>query len=215
MKLNEKQINTIDTILEKKGVVYIDYKFEILDHIATEVENLMKETPIGFQDALAIVLEKWSPKLKKTSSRLFGFLWLIPEILMGKAKKLYWQKMLKLFVATAILTPILLFFKEYFSGQTNFIFYFIFTIIGVQLLGYFAIVISKQKTTFGFLFKQQFIAFVGLYCIGLYSLNSNPQIFDRPIYDVFPIFLMIALLVLAPISNFNYLKEHFNQLKRN
>ena len=123
--------------------------------------------------------------------------------------------MLKLFVATAILTPILLFFKEYFSGQTNFIFYFIFTIIGIQLLGYFAIVISKQKTTFGFLFKQQFIAFVGLYCIGLYSLNSNPQIFDRPIYDVFPIFLMIALLVLAPISNFNYLKEHFNQLKRN
>lgn len=215
MQLNKTQISRIDNDLEKFGVAYIDYKFEILDHIASEVENTMEEKYVNFEEALSIVLEKWNPKFKKSYSPLFGLIWVLPEILMQKAKKMYWKKMLKLLIAAAIFTPILLFFKDYFSKKPSFIFYLICTILVLQFMGYIAIRMSRYKTTFGFLYKQQFLAFIALYLISLNILNSNTQIFERPVERVFPVFFMISLLTIASIVSFTFFKEHFKALKRN
>jgi hypothetical protein len=215
MKLDNAQINTIETILEKSGVVYIDYKFEILDHIATEVENLMEETSESFEQILPIIVSKWNPKFKKSSSPFFGIIWVIPEILIRNAKKMYWQKMIKLLLAPTLFTLILNYFKHYFIGKTDLVFYIICSLLGVQLLGYIAIRFTSHKTTFGFLYKQQFLGLLGLYFIGLFNLCSNQQIFERTTDNFSPIFFIIALLALAPVANFNYLKEHFSQLNRN
>ena len=51
MKLDKNQIHIIETVLEKLGVVYVDYKYEILDHIATEVEEKMILHTITFEEA--------------------------------------------------------------------------------------------------------------------------------------------------------------------
>ncbi|WP_432672404.1 hypothetical protein [Flavobacterium sp. SM2513] len=215
MKLNQLQINKIDKILEESGIVYIDYKFEILDHIATEIEKLMEDTFVNFDEALLTILKKWSPQFKKSADLNFGLIWILPEILKRKAKRLYWKKMLQLLAATIIFTPILLLFKDNFSENLILIKYSIWAIILIQFIGYIVIKISKSETTFGFLYKQQFLAFLAMYFISLYTLNSNNHVFERPIESVFPVFYMISFLALAPISNFKFLKEHFSQLKRN
>lgn len=212
MKLNKLQIEQIDNQLEKLGVVYVDYKFEILDHIASEVEKLMDEKNTNFDQSLSFVLEKWNPKFKKSTDLNFGLIWVLPEILKQKAKKIYWKKMLQLLAAAVIFTPILLLFKD--SFPENLIKYSIWAILLIQFMGYIVIRISKSKTTFGFLYKQQFFAFLFLYFIALYSLNSNAHLFEQSIELVFPLFFMISLLTMALVASFSFFKAHFKELNK-
>ena len=214
MKLDKEQIEKIDNQLEKLGVVYVDYKFEILDHIASEVEKLMEETNTNFDESISFILEKWKIKFRKSSSATFGLIWLLPEILQQKAKKLYWKKMLQLFLTAAIFTPILLLFKDNFSKNSSLILYAVFIIFLIQVMGYIAIKISKHKTTFGFLYKQQFFALLFLYFIELYNLYNNSRIFEPAIERVYPVFFMIALLISAAFANFSFFKAHFTELNK-
>ena len=48
MKLTEEQIKEVETYLTKKGVKYIDLRFEILDHISTDIENSMNKKQLDF-----------------------------------------------------------------------------------------------------------------------------------------------------------------------
>lgn len=214
MKLDKTQIGIIENNLEQLGVVYVDYKFEILDHIASEVEKLIEEKDLNFEQALSLILEKWKPKFKKSTDVNFGLIWALPEILKRKAKKIYWKKMLQLILATAIFMPILLLFKDSFSKKTTLILYCICMIFLVQFMGYIAIRISKLKTTFGFLYKQQFFAFIALYFITLSNLYYNSRIFERPIERVYPVFFGISLLTVASVVNFSLFKAHFKELNR-
>lgn len=214
MKLNETQINTIDAVLEKSGVVYIDYKFEILDHIATEVEELMEERQERFEKAFAVVLEKWEPKFKIASGATFGYLWEIPEIFMQKVKKLYWQKMILLTLASFVLMGILLFMKKYLAANTQGVMCLLIALLVVQFIGYVKIRLSKYKTSFGFLYKQQFLAFLFMYFIPIHLLSNDERLFERFGDASFPIFFMIATLIIAPIMNFKFYKKHFVQIKR-
>lgn len=215
MKLNKEQVSKIDTILEKSGVVYIDYKYEILDHIATEVEQLMEETDRDFEYAFTLILEKWNPKLKKSSSTLFGYLWEIPEILMQKAKKLYWQKTIVLIITSFVLCPILYFAKDFIPKIFDAIWYFFIGILIFQCIGYIQIRRSKLKTTFGFLYKQQFLAFLFLYFLQLYTLDSLELKFENSKWDAYLGILMISILLIAPIFSFLFHKKHFNHFKSN
>lgn len=215
MKLNETQINTIDNILEKSGVVYIDYKFEILDHIATEVEELMQETDENFENCLAVILKKWNPKLKKSSGSTFGYIWELPEILYQKAKKIYWKKMILLIILSLGLFPVLMILKNHMPSFFKYIQYILISALIFQFIGYFQIRISKQKTTFGFLYKQQFLAFSFMHLIPLYTLTTNDKITEKTSWDIFPFYFMITHLMLASIFIFKLYKQHFEQLKQN
>lgn len=215
MKLNETQITTIDNILDKSGVVYIDYKFEILDHIATEVEELMAEKDLSFENSLDVILKKWEPKLKKSTASTFGYFWEMPEILMQKARKLYWRKMIFLFATSFVLMGILLLIKDVLAKFTENICYLLISILAIQFIGYIKIRLSRQKTTFGFLYKQQFFAFFFMYLISIYTLSINGKLLERSENEIFPVIFMIATLVVAPIMNFKFYNEHFEQLKRN
>jgi hypothetical protein len=214
MKLNETQINAIDNILEKLGVVYIDYKFEILDHIATQVEDLMAKKNLSFENSLDLILKKWEQKLKKSTNTTFGYFWEMPEILMQKAKKIYWQKMILLVIFSFILMGILLYFKDYLSKLTETILYLLAGILAIQFIGYIKIRISKHKTTFGFLYKQQFFAFLFMYFLPIHSLIVNETLLEKPVGTVFPVFFMISTLMIAPIMNLKFYNNHFEQLKR-
>lgn len=215
MKLKETQITTIDNILDKSGVVYVDYKFEILDHIATEVEELMAEKDLSFENSLDVILKKWEPKLKKSTANTFGYFWEMPEILMQKARKLYWRKMILLFATSFVLMGILLLIKDVLAKFTENICYLFISILAIQFIGYIKIRLSRQKTTFGFLYKQQFFAFFFMYLISISILISDEHLLEQPVDNVFPVVLMIATLVVAPIMNFKFYNEHFEQLKRN
>lgn len=215
MKLNETQITTIDNILDKSGVVYIDYKFEILDHIATEVEELMAEKDLSFENSLDVILKKWEPKLKKSTASTFGYFWEMPEILMQKARKLYWRKMIFLIATSFVLMGILLLIKDVLAKFTENICYLLISILAIQFIGYIKIRLSRQKTTFGFLYKQQFFAFFFMYLIPTFTLSTNEKLLEKSVNEIFPVIFMIATLIIAPIMNFKFYNEHFDQLKRN
>jgi hypothetical protein len=49
MKLNSKQLKKIDLYLEEIGVEYLDIRLEMLDHLASEIEENTKDLTIFFE----------------------------------------------------------------------------------------------------------------------------------------------------------------------
>ena len=49
MELTKEQIKKIDLFLEGIGIEYIDIRFEMVDHIATEIENSIDDTTTFFE----------------------------------------------------------------------------------------------------------------------------------------------------------------------
>ena len=218
MKLDKNQIHIIETVLEKLGVVYVDYKYEILDHIATEVEEKMILHTITFEEAFPEVLKKWQSKFKKSSSVLFGYFWEMPEILLNKCIKIYRKKLLLVFTGAMVLTSGFLLFSSFLRNHlANF--FSIATILYsvaflLSVIGYVKIRLSKRKTSYGFLYKQQFMASVLLTFQQLYFMNSG---FERnnfsPLFSYFMIFIL-SLYFLLSVYSFIFYKAHFQELKR-
>jgi hypothetical protein len=218
MKLDKNQIHIIETVLDKLGVVYVDYKYEILDHIATEVEEKMIIHTITFEEAFPEVLKKWQSKFKKSSSVLFGYFWEMPEILLNKCIKMYRKKLLLVFTGAMVLTSGFLLFSSFLKNHLV-DFFSIATILYsvaflLSALGYVKIRLSKRKTSYGFLYKQQFMASVLLTFQQLYFMNSG---FERnnfsPLFSYFIIFVF-SIYFLLSVYSFIFYKAHFQELKR-
>lgn len=218
MKLDKNQIHIIETVLDKLGVVYVDYKYEILDHIATEVEEKMIIHTITFEEAFQEVLKKWQSKFKKSSSVLFGYFWEMPEILLNKCIKMYRKKLLLVFTGAMVLTSGFLLFSSFLKNHLV-DFFSIATILYsvaflLSALGYVKIRLSKRKTSYGFLYKQQFMASVLLTFQQLYFMNSG---FERnnfsPLFSYFIIFVF-SIYFLLSVYSFIFYKAHFQELKR-
>lgn len=89
MKLNIDQLNHIDTILEDYGLDFLDFKLEIKDHIATQIEELCKEQELSFEQSLQIALEQWKPQLKLTESLWISNKRSFPRIVNNALQKRY------------------------------------------------------------------------------------------------------------------------------
>lgn len=218
MKLDENQIDTIDRVLEKLGVVYIDYKHEILDHIAAEVEEEMLANEIDFDTAFLIVLEKWQPKLQKSSSTWFGYFWEMPEILMQKCIKIHKKNLLEILFGATIITLVVLLFSTFITNHIEFFlniltFIFIANMI-LLIVGYVKIRLSKIKTSYGFLFKQASVGTQFLYLQQLFFLTTSDPDFE--VLDPFQIVLIFifSVLILIPVINLKNYKSHFRQLEK-
>jgi len=218
MKLDKNQIDTIDTVLEKLGVVYIDYKYEILDHIATEVEEKMILNDITFEEAFPAVLKKWQPKFKKSSSVLFVYFWEMPEILLNKCIRMYRKKLLLVIMGAMVITSGFLLFSSFLRNHLA-DFFSIATIlysiaISLSVVGYIRIRLSKRKTSHGFLFKQQFLATSLVASQQLYYMNSGFESKNfSSLFSYYIIFIM-SLYLLFSVYNLIYYRAHFYELKR-
>ena len=51
MKLSTREIQFIDNYLQKHDVIFVDIRAEMIDHIATAVEDKMDKETIDFYDA--------------------------------------------------------------------------------------------------------------------------------------------------------------------
>ena len=75
MKLNTEQLEKLDVILEKLGLDFLDFKLEIKDHIAAQIEDLCEKQNISFEEALPKVLKEWEPSLILKSSSWISNKW--------------------------------------------------------------------------------------------------------------------------------------------
>ena len=85
MKLTAQQIAQIEETLVLNGLVYQDVKLELLDHIASEIEERMSNEEISFDIVYKSVFEKWKSSLVITSSYAWvGAFFNAPRIVIDK-----------------------------------------------------------------------------------------------------------------------------------
>ena len=68
MKLTNQQIAIIDQTLVLNGMVYDDVKLELIDHIATDIENQLAHQESDFESALKKSFGNWSDQLHLAKS---------------------------------------------------------------------------------------------------------------------------------------------------
>jgi len=164
MKLTAEQIQIVEDTLNLIGLDYDDIKLEVLDHIASEVENKMSLENRSFEETLKAVLENWKVLLKpKTYTFLLGNT-IGPRIIMDKMANSIKIELLTAALFVFLLTTIfvgvtmitsnesILFYTE--NPLTNF-----FLISSVFLIGLkIYLTTSKVKTTYQFRFNKGFFA---------------------------------------------------------
>lgn len=103
MKLTKEQLSEIQAFIEKKGIKQIEVKNEILDHVASAVEEKLSQTPtLSIQKAISEVYASFG---------VFGFLDMeesIQKQVLAQVNQHFWQKCLSFFKTRRIVYPILL-----------------------------------------------------------------------------------------------------------
>ena len=72
MKLDKHEIQFIDNYLQKHDVVFVDIRAEMIDHIATAVEDKMDKEAIDFYDAFKGYMITNRKDILKNNKNNFG-----------------------------------------------------------------------------------------------------------------------------------------------
>jgi len=166
MELTKEQIEIVESYLQNRKVEYLDLKVEILDHMILDIEQLMSKNH-SFENALKMTTIKWERHFTQRSSFYFGMLYSESKIVVDKAVKEF-RSYYFLYLAAYLLPMFFLKnssipFQEQEANLINnlllsvtflALIYMIYIIIKTQL--------SKQKSTYRFILKTQYIAVVFL-----------------------------------------------------
>ena len=181
-QLTTDQINHIDFVLRNDYSFehFDDLRIELLDHIATEVEFMMEENTVTFEEALPQVLHKWQDELSLDRS---GFYNKVPKIVGTLWKKLDWKYNICVLPLTAILV-----FGSLSSTKENWVTYAMYFIacVGLGLGSYLLILLRKNQfnTVLSKYAKNKVLLYVALFLFAL-ILNieanySDGDLLSRP-----------------------------------
>lgn len=208
MKLTNQQIEIIDQTLVLNGMVYDDVKLELIDHIATDIENQLENQKTDFEVALKKSFENWSDQLQLANSFWVNTKKAVPRMLLDKwileAKK----KLIKGSVIAIVLAVLITIIEKILDNEiliinARTIFRVIFSIelVAILVLKFF-IWKSNRKSFSGFLFQTQtrfaVLFMMLLFCLKgmpLLSLNADLKInlasnFMAMFYMVLPLFFL-------------------------
>ncbi len=209
MKLTNQQIDIINKTLVLNGLVYDDIKFEVLDHIASEIEVAMDHKEIQFEGALKTAFANWGKKLEGSRSYWIRGYAFTPNIIIEKSlkmvKHIYFMSFSLGIIAAALINLIIKF------NQQLEVFYVINTtlqaasVIELVVMIYLKVKLrqSKFKSTYSFLFHRngfiQVITLIvlatGLFYIKGYSNFNDLYIFKTRILNYFKYFKIASYFV--------------------
>lgn len=204
MQLNTEQVELINSFLVKNEVVFDDMRFEIIDHIASDVEENYSEIP--FHEAIKIVLKKWEAQIQLSNSFWVSSKDSFPQIILSKLKRLFIPQVL-LFITVVIIG----FLVKWYVPNTNNIYdnnkqtiqiiygiwFLITTVFALNLI------FSKGFTTNKYVFKRAFY-FVSLWTVIFFFASSQ---------SIVHIAILLANILSSVFLYQNY-KAHFKFLKR-
>ena len=202
MKLTEEQIDKIDLILDKLGLDFLDFKLEIKDHVACEVEEEMETNQSDFNSAFILVLERWESKLVLSESLFISNKRSFPKIVLNQLFKKFLIYNITLVVSflLGILTYIN-FLKDFekellFTNSFKWIFVFCFIIFSILKI----IIYSKKlKTSYSYMFNQNFWLLT-IYFVFVFLWNSSFMNF----------FSFSLLIAVSPFLIYSFYKhQHF------
>ena len=204
MQLNSEQVELINSFLVKNEVVFDDMRFEIIDHIATDVEENYSEIP--FHEAIKIVLKKWEAQIKLADSFWVSSKDSFPQIILSKLKRLFIPQV-ALFITVVIIGFLLKWYvpntKNIYDNnkQTIQIIYGIWFLITTAFA--LNLFFSKGYTTNKYAFKRGFY-FVSLWTVIFFFASSQ---------SIVHIAILLANILSSVFLYQNY-KAHFKFLKR-
>lgn len=183
MKLNEKQLQQIKDYLNNKDVEYIDLHFEVLDHIASDIETKMETSNVNFEKAFEEVKEKWNKN--------FSYKWTFWLGIANGGSKLFINHCIKIYkpllfrsiiILSAFLISLYLILKYFHIQLANF-----YSIYNIVIAVTFTLFISSllcwryrikklsYKTTYSYLFNKQVFSniFLSLFLVAEILKNNS------------------------------------------
>ncbi|TQD40781.1 hypothetical protein FKR84_02025 [Haloflavibacter putidus] len=137
--MDKQKIKFIDNYLTKSGVDFLDIRMEMLDHVASAVEEKMQKENLDFYDAFKSYMLKNKNELLKTSGK---YRWSLDKkllLLIGK----------NLFLAKSLLLLFALGAIKYFSTVQNISWlYSVLVLSPLFYLGVPAVIYRKFKFSF-------------------------------------------------------------------
>jgi len=202
MRLTAEQINKIDSILEKLGLDFLDFKLEIKDHIACEVEEEIEMNQSDFNTALILILERWENKLVLSESLFISNKRTFPKIVVDQLFKRFLIYNITLVVSVLLGILIYINFLKVFVKDSPYInsfkwifisCFFIFSIL--KLIVY----VKKIKTSYSYMFNQNFWLLT-LYFAFVFLWDSSFMNF----------FSFSLLIIISPFLMYSFYKhQHF------
>jgi hypothetical protein len=221
MKLTTEQIAKIEETLVLNGVVYEDIKLELIDHIASDIEELMIKQGVDFETARINAFDKWKAQLRPTSNPLWAPSWLNgPKLFIDKwvkeSKQLifYW---LLLSADISLLTAWLITEKKsnMLLIQLEHGYEILLMVLLVFLfIGRYFIFKSRTKTVFSYMFNVHCVGSVLILAIQLFNIEFDPYL----IFAINQKFIMRRLFfsvftniwyIVYSIYSFKFLFNHF------
>ncbi len=196
MKLTKEQIADIKAFISKRGIAYLDVQMEVLDHVASQVEEKLTDNPnLSFDTAL---------KQTHASFGIFGFSVIEDSIVNTLGKKyrnIFWSNFLMCFNLKHILLVIFggfLLYQLQVLLNDNQYFMTIWLIAIIALVGFLVIIILNFKPYKKLLVYRtsiMYFVFMGSFLqIFNYAIKSTSNTLICGIYSNF--FITSTLLVL-------------------
>ncbi|WP_353118465.1 hypothetical protein [Myroides odoratus] len=133
IKLTPLQIKSIEErLLQKYELKYEEFRVELLDHIACDVEEFMEEGE-PYEEAIILVFRKWNVKLLSNTK---GFYKGIPHFILDQLKATYRKIEIRLLGFALLFSLILIVSKKYLAFDLRLVLYSLFAIhaVGVVLI---------------------------------------------------------------------------------
>jgi hypothetical protein len=209
MKLTPQEIELIDDTLVLNGLIYEDIKLEVIDHIASEIEEKLTLEQVSFEAAFKEIFENWKNELRpKTYSFLLGNHIVGPKIIMdkmanNKKQELMIEGFLVVLLTIIFIGSYIVTLNKYFLFQVENILTVLTQLGSVLLLGT-KIFLSRSniKTSYKFRFDKGFFLTImyGLSrSLGVFPSVSKYEIHEKIVGYSFTI--AFGILVLLIILN--------------
>lgn len=113
MKLNTNQIEKIEDFIDSKNVEFYDIKVELVDHLASAIEEELTKFPsLSFSDVLLSKYKEFG---------LFGFSDFVENrtsAVYSESRRKYWKQFLEFFKVPKLVYTVLIYVLFYFIFQT-------------------------------------------------------------------------------------------------
>jgi hypothetical protein len=187
MKLTPQNIQFIDNYLKNSEVIYYDIRMEMLDHVATAVEQKMEAENLDFYDAFKsymVVNKKEVLKGNKEEGLYFK------EPL--KKFGLFVIKPFQIFLAISTLSIVYFFAKIYgLNVYSNYLYLFI--IITYLIFGISHFLLTKRKK-FYYIDRNFSIVFILFQIANPLHRNANENLVAFVVFNSIILFVFVAFL---------------------
>lgn len=209
MKLTAEQIECINQTLIGKGIKYDDLKLEVLDHIASEIENEMKTTNKDFPVVYKQVFENWNTEFKMTRA-LFSFNTYYPKLAKSKFGNQFKKELITSLVLSILLLTIFQIIEnkqvklQFLSVVKEILFYTYCTTVAVALVIKLMNSKSKVTSTYKHLFDTRFAVMIVFLSV-IFNANiphdlTNQNLFVGTISCLFVFFVSVIYVGLKHLQ---------------